>query len=97
MQDLSTMTIEELADLRDGAIAMLEEKIAARQAELQAEMERVGGFMNGKPGNPKTKKLAARYRNPATGESWAGRGAVPAWLAQAEAEGKSREEFAAAA
>ena len=33
--------------------------------------------------------VAAKYRDPATGKTWSGRGRAPAWL-----EGKNREEFA---
>ena len=35
------------------------------------------------------KAVAAKYRNPETGETWSGRGRAPRWL-----EGKSREDFA---
>ncbi|OYZ27488.1 MAG: hypothetical protein B7Y27_10935 [Hydrogenophilales bacterium 16-64-40] len=37
--------------------------------------------------------VAARYRNPATGDSWSGRGRAPKWLADEEAKGRSRDEF----
>ncbi len=39
------------------------------------------------------KKVAAKYRNPETGDTWTGRGLKPKWLQQALAEGKSLEEF----
>jgi len=39
-------------------------------------------------------KVAAKYRDPETGETWSGRGRPPRWLAAKEAEGKRREEFA---
>ncbi|WP_028008007.1 H-NS histone family protein [Solimonas flava] len=42
----------------------------------------------------RTGKVAEKYRNPATGESWTGRGRTPKWLAEAEAAGKSRDQFA---
>ncbi|NOG70486.1 H-NS family nucleoid-associated regulatory protein [Roseicella sp. DB1501] len=35
----------------------------------------------------------AKYRNPATGEEWSGRGRAAKWIQVAEAEGKSRDEF----
>lgn len=35
------------------------------------------------------KPVAAKYRNPETGESWSGRGRAPRWL-----EGRNREDFA---
>jgi len=37
--------------------------------------------------------VAAKYRNPATGESWSGRGRAPRWLAEEMAKGRSKDEF----
>ncbi|HJD44526.1 MAG TPA: H-NS histone family protein [Candidatus Paenalcaligenes intestinipullorum] len=37
--------------------------------------------------------LPAKYRNVATGDEWTGRGRPPRWITEAEAKGKSREEF----
>ena len=45
--DLDSLSIEELANLRDRAIEKLAEKVAARQAELEAEMEKLSQY--GKP------------------------------------------------
>jgi DNA-binding protein H-NS len=41
-----------------------------------------------------TAKVAAKYRNAATGESWSGRGLKPKWLTAALASGKSLGDFA---
>lgn len=38
--------------------------------------------------------VAVKYRNPATGETWSGRGRPARWLTQLEAQGRKREEFA---
>lgn len=38
-------------------------------------------------------KVAAKYRNPATGESWTGRGLQPKWLKAALGEGKQLSDF----
>ena len=45
--DLDSLSIEELASLRDHAIEKLAEKVAARQAELAAELEKLSQY--GKP------------------------------------------------
>ncbi len=43
----------------------------------------------------KTKsKVAAKYRDAATGQSWSGRGLQPNWLKAALATGRSLSEFA---
>jgi DNA-binding protein H-NS len=39
-------------------------------------------------------KVAAKYRNAATGDSWSGRGLRPNWLKAALATGKKLEDFA---
>lgn len=39
-------------------------------------------------------KVAAKYRNNATGDSWSGRGLQPKWLKAALAAGRKIEEFA---
>lgn len=52
--DLDSMSIEELAVLRDNANAKLLEKVAARQVELEAEMEQLSQY-----GKPAKKAMAA--------------------------------------
>ncbi len=39
-------------------------------------------------------KVAAKYRNAATGQTWSGRGLRPNWLKDALAGGKKLEDFA---
>lgn len=39
-------------------------------------------------------KVAAKYRNKATGETWSGRGLQPRWLKAALASGKKIADFA---
>ncbi len=39
-------------------------------------------------------KVAAKYRDPATGTTWSGRGLQPRWLKAAMADGKSLSDFA---
>ncbi len=41
-----------------------------------------------------TGKVAAKYRNSATGETWSGRGLQPKWLKAALAGGKHLSDFA---
>jgi DNA-binding protein H-NS len=39
-------------------------------------------------------KVAAKYRNPATGDTWSGRGLKPKWLSAALAAGRTLADFA---
>ena len=41
----------------------------------------------------KTSKVAAKYRNQATGETWSGRGLQPKWLKAAISGGAKLEDF----
>jgi DNA-binding protein H-NS len=49
---------------------------------------------SGSTRSTKGRKVPAKYRNPATGESWSGRGIKPKWLQEALKTGKSIEDFA---
>ncbi|MGO3869904.1 MAG: H-NS histone family protein [Alcaligenes sp.] len=42
--------------------------------------------------SPKT-SLPPKYRHPGTQDTWTGRGRPPRWIIDAEANGRSREEF----
>lgn len=46
-----------------------------------------------KAASGKSGKVAAKYRNAATGETWSGRGLQPKWLKAALAAGRKIEEF----
>lgn len=52
--DLDSLSIEELASLRESATEKLFEKVAARQAELEAELEGLAQY-----GKPAKKAVAA--------------------------------------
>ena len=76
---------------------LLDEQIAnARKAEseqaLQAVLQLVQEFgftaQQVFPWKPQPKKVAAKYRDPATGATWSGRGKPPQWIA-----GKDRTPF----
>jgi len=47
-----------------------------------------------KPRAGKGKKVAAKYRNAATGDAWSGRGLQPKWLKAALAGGRKLTDFA---
>ena len=48
----------------------------------------------GKRGPKKGVKVAPKYVDKATGNSWSGRGITPRWLSEYEAKGGSREDLA---
>ena len=72
-------------------------EIASVVAEIQARMKEYGITLDDLKGGAKKAKartsVAAKYRNPATGESWSGRGRAPKWLAEEQAKGRSKDAF----
>ncbi len=91
-------------ELKAQAEALLQQAEAARRAEIaavvaeiQAKMREYGITLADLRGGAKKSKpraaVAAKYRNPATGESWSGRGRAPKWLADEAAKGRARDEF----
>ncbi len=67
---------------------------------LMAEFGLTAADMSGKSSLPRPQgaakpvsKVAAKYRNAATGETWSGRGLQPKWLKAALAGGAKLEEF----
>ena len=78
------------------------EKIRALMAESGLTVADLGGrgsrAANGADGKTAKKgpgaKVAAKYRNENTGESWSGRGLKPKWMTAAIAAGKKIEDFA---
>lgn len=71
--DFKSQTIPQLEKTIAEAQAVLDEKKAARRAELMAELQSLG-----KPVKVSGKSLKVKYRGP-NGETYSGRGALPAW------------------
>jgi DNA-binding protein H-NS len=88
--------------------AALEKRIAdARRDERSATIQRIKSLMaehgltaadlSGKAGTGPSRKggkVAPKYRNAATGETWSGRGLQPKWMKAALASGRKLSEFA---
>jgi DNA-binding protein H-NS len=87
--------------------AALEQQIAEAQrteravavAQVRALMSEHGltlADLSSKPSTPKKAgaKVAPKYRDAATGNTWSGRGLQPRWLKEALASGKTIKDFA---
>ena len=66
-------------------------EVRAKIAEFGLTAADLG--LTGKSGAKPASTVKAKYRNPATGETWSGRGIAPRWLQEAEKAGKSRDSF----
>ena len=73
------------------------ERVKALMAEYGLTVADLGGS---RPPSGKAKKarsggkVAAKYRNASTGETWSGRGLQPRWLKAALASGRKLADFA---
>src|SRR3954449_15345 len=98
---LASMSVEALLQLRDDIGSVLSRKAGQLQTQLAALGN--GGWVSsaknavGRPRGSKMKgrKVPPKYRNPKDrSETWAGRGAMPRWMAAEIKKGKKREDFA---
>ena len=90
--NLSSMSVEQLLQLRDDVGKELNRK----STELRSQLERLGADIApgmGRGSSLKGRKVPPKYRDSA-GNIWAGRGAKPRWLVAAIKEGKKLEDFA---
>ena len=75
---------------RKAEVAAVIAEIKSKMAEYGIDVADLGGSMK----KPSTRgPVAVKYRNPATGAAWTGRGRSPQWLLDELAKGRKREEF----
>jgi DNA-binding protein H-NS len=87
---LEKQIIDAQREEKAGAIA----QVKALMAEHGLTMADLGTRAAAGARRAPTGKVAAKYRNPATGETWSGRGLQPNWLKAAVAEGRALADFA---
>jgi DNA-binding protein H-NS len=68
-------------------------QVRALMAEYGLTLADLGTRAAAAPRKAMGGKVAAKYRNPATGDTWSGRGLQPNWLKTALAGGASLEDF----
>jgi DNA-binding protein H-NS len=74
---------------RGAAIA----KVKSLMAEYGLSLADLGTRAMPAPARAESKKVAAKYRNAATGDTWSGRGLKPNWLKAALASGRNLADF----
>src|SRR6267143_3134637 len=100
VMNLKSMTIDALVGLRGKIDAMLTSKVADERRSLETELVKLSrvdmgsGRSKAAFGRGVRGKVAPKYRNPENpGETWAGRGLKPRWLAAALKSGKKLDDF----
>ena len=77
---------------RAGVIAQIKSLLAEHGLTV-ADLGLKAGKVAGAPSSNAGRKVAPKYRNNATGETWTGRGLQPKWIQAAIASGKKLEDF----
>lgn len=79
-----------IAEARQTEIASAVTKVRELVAEYGLTVQDVFPGRAGKSAAPRASsgKVAAKYRDPATGQTWTGRGKAPKWI-----DGKDRNQF----
>ncbi len=83
---------QQIADLQREQRSDAVEKVRALMSEHGLSVADIGGRGAAKRSGGGG-KVAPKYRNPASGETWSGRGLKPRWLAAALDSGKKLEDF----
>jgi DNA-binding protein H-NS len=101
--NLKSMSIDALVGLRGKIDAVLGSKVADERRTLESSLAKLTRFEAGGSrsksgfGRGARGKVAPKYRNPENpGETWAGRGLKPRWLAAALKTGKKLDDFSIA-
>lgn len=81
----------ELTKKRDRAEAIA--KVRGLMAEYGLTLADLGGKLPATAKETSRGKVAAKYRDAATGQTWSGRGLQPNWLKAALAAGRKLDDF----
>jgi DNA-binding protein H-NS len=84
--------LSQIEDLQQKAKEARKKETAGAITEIKRLMAEFGitiEDLGGKAGKAKSRGAAAKYRDPASGKTWSGRGRRPGWVADLEKQGKS--------
>lgn len=84
---------QQIADMQREQRTETIEKVRALMSEHGLTVADIGGRGASSAKRGSGGKVAPKYRNPASGETWSGRGLKPRWLASALDSGKKLEDF----
>jgi len=86
---LEKQIIDAQREERSSAVA----QVKSLMAQYGLSLADLGTRSAAAPRGAGSGKVAAKYRDPATGDTWSGRGLQPKWLKAALASGRSLADF----
>jgi DNA-binding protein H-NS len=94
--DFDSMTVNELWLLHEKIASILVGKLSDEKAQLEKRLRQINSTHDRKKssGRRPYPRVHPKYRNPGNlGETWAGRGKQPRWLAAQLKAGKTLDDF----
>jgi DNA-binding protein H-NS len=94
--DLNLISLDDLWELHESVVDELNRKIAAERAKLENRLRQLSPAVGSQASKSKRAypEVLPKYRNPKNGgQTWAGRGKQPRWLADQLRSGKKLEDF----
>jgi len=103
--EISRMPFDELIALLDQVEILIGERLAPEKKHLVLKLDAIRRFEAkrhpkksglidlSEGGSTVGRKLRPKYLNPATGQTWAGRGKQPVWLRDAVQQGRTQDDF----
>ncbi|MGY8684408.1 H-NS histone family protein [Bradyrhizobium sp. UFLA05-153] len=97
MNDLKSMTVDELWSLHEKVAAALAQRIAAEKVKLEERLRKIGEV--DKVARPARERrpyppVRPKYRNPKNpAQTWSGRGRLPRWLSPQLRAGRKLDDF----
>ncbi len=90
--------LSQIEALKQQAEAQRKSEISNVVADIRAKMQEYGITAadlgsGSRVSRNKGTTVAAKYRNPSTGDTWTGRGKMPKWLQAEVGTGKRKEDF----
>lgn len=91
--------VQQIEKLQQQAENLRKKELQDVIAEVKAKIQQYGlsafdlGLARGKSKSSAKGTVKPKYKNPATGKTWTGRGRAPKWIVEAEEAGKKRESF----
>jgi DNA-binding protein H-NS len=84
---------KQIADTQREERAEAVAQVRALMAQYGLSLADIGSKSAAAPRRAPGAKVAAKYRDPATGQTWSGRGLKPKWLKAALDSGRALSEF----
>ncbi len=84
---------KKISDLRDESRIRAIEEVRKLMDEFGLTVTDLGGKSTSAKAQAEGKKVAPKFRDPETGNTWSGRGLQPKWLSAAIAAGKTLADY----